>query len=399
MRKSLYIILCLLISISAGNAQTLLDVVGNKLGFGKSTAVKEAQEKLKLDKIGEAVALYSKAVEEEKQQRNGGKGVSGELLAEYAYALALHHDFEAALINIDRARALGAKHSDFYSAQILELMGHKETSRQLMKDAEIPEWINGIYQNLTPKHTAKFAINDDSPKYALERANRLADGGQTVQSFVLFEELQNKYPNVGIVYIDHSSVWESLGRYGYAADLLRKGISLIPDGVADSASKAALVNHLSELDEKTTKKEQMPFLKKTFGPNPPKLITYAGASFAKKLYSLNGRIGVYTSNKFSASLNMGLNYTGKNFMGNIGLFANKTWRIFVVGIGLNEQIARDNSTFSLSPTIGLSFLNKAQTSSFDINFNWFIPFKEDAKTSYSISIGETIYLDMKGGRK
>lgn len=399
MRKHIYIMLCLLVAISAANSQSVSETVGKKIGFSKSTTAKDAQVNLKLGEISKAVELYSTAVEEEKQQRNGGKGVSGELLAEYAYALALHHDFEAALINIDRARALGAKHSDFYSAQILELMGHKESSQQLMKGAEIPDWINGVYQNLTPKHITTFAINEDSPKNALERANRLATGKQTVQSIVLFEELQTLYPKVGIVYIDHSSVWESLGKKEHAANLLRKGIGLIPNGMADSASKAALVNHLSELDEKTTKKEQMPFLKKTFGPNPPKLITYAGASFAKGLYALNGRLGVYTSNKFSASLNVGLNYAGETFMGNVGVSVYKTWRIFVVGIGLNEQIASENSTFSLSPTIGLSFLNKAQTSSFDINFNWFIPFKEDAKTSYSISIGKTFYLDMKGGRK
>ena len=397
--KKLHVFFLLSFTVLAANAQSVSETVGKKIGFSKSTTATDAQVHLKLCEISTAVALYSTAVEEEKQQRNGGKGVSGELLAEYAYALALHHDFEAALINIDRARALGAKHSDFYSAQILELMGHKESSQQLMKGAEIPDWINGVYQNLTPKHITTFAINEDSPKNALERANRLATGKQTVQSIVLFEELQTLYPKVGIVYIDHSSVWESLGKKEHAANLLRKGIGLIPNGMADSASNAALEMHLKELEDSVANVTKITLINKMLGVNPPKLITYAGASFAKDLYSLNGRLGVYTSNKLSASLNVGLNYVGKSFIGNIGISAYKTWNIFVVGLGVSEQLSKDNMSFSLSPTVGLSFLNKAQTSSFDINLNWFIPLVSDAKSSYSISIGKTIYLDMKGARK
>ena len=128
--------------------------------------------------------------------------------------------------------------------------------------------------------------------------------------------------------------------------------------------------------------------------NPPKLMTYVGASAAKDMYSLNGRMGLYTSNKFSASLNVGLNYAGEKFSGSIGVSGYKAWGIFVCGLGITDMFGKDMNTFSLTPSVGLSFLNKRQTSSFDITLSGYVPFSSDQEFSYSISIGKTIYFDL-----
>ena len=125
-------------------SQTIGDHVSSP-NYSKEYA-KEAQEKLKSEEIDTALVLYAKSVEDAQKHRNGGKGVGGDLLAEYAYALALHHNFEAALINIDRAKALGAKYGNFYASQILTLMGYNEAAEQFIKGAKVPEWISDTYQ-------------------------------------------------------------------------------------------------------------------------------------------------------------------------------------------------------------------------------------------------------------
>ena len=285
-------------------------------------------------------------------------------MAEYAYALALHHDFEAALMNIDRARMVGTKYGDFYAAQVLMLMGYSEVSKQLMKQAKVPEWIGGTYQGLNEKYKTIVSINRDAPEVTLKRANKLAANRQTIQAMALFEELAMLYPSTYIIYVDYSTVWENLGYYAYAAQLLQKGIELMPQ--EQNENKQIFTNHLAKVNQMKSTLEDASWIKRLLGMNPPKMMTYIGASVAKDFYSLNGRMGLYTSNKFSASVNIGLNYASEEFSGSIGLSAYKAWGIFVGGLGVTDMFGKDSNTFSLTPSIGLSFLNKSQTSSFDI---------------------------------
>ena len=126
------------------------------------------------------------------------------------------------------------------------------------------------------------------------------------------------------------------------------------------------------------------------------MMTYVGASAANDMYSLNGRMGLYTSNKFSASLNLGLNYGGEQFSGSIGLSAYKAWGILVGGVGITDTFGKDTNVLSLTSSIGLSFLSKDQTSSFDIMVNGYVPFSSGQKFSYGISLGKTIYFDLNG---
>lgn len=376
------------------NAHNANDKLVKIIGGNYAGQTKNAHASLKQNDINAAIMAYSQVIELAQNLRNIGHGVSGELLAEYSYALALHHDFEAALMNIDRARMVGTKYGDFYAAQVLTLMGYNEAAQQLMKQAKVPDWINGVYQGLNVKYKSTASINRDAPETALKRANKLAANRQTIQAIALFEELAAIYPNTYIIYLDYSTVWESLGYYAYAAYLLQKGIDMMPQ--TENENKQIFHNHLTKVNQMKASFENASWLKRLLGMNPPKMMTYVGASAAKDMYSLNGRVGVYTSNKFSASLNLGLNYVSEQFSGSIGVSTYKAWGIFVGGLGVTDMFSKEQNTFSLTPSVGLSFLNKSQTSSFDVMVNGYIPFSSDQKFSYSISVGKTIYFDLNG---
>jgi len=375
-------------------AQTTENKIMSQLGLTDPPTIIEAHSNIKQNNIDIALVLYSQAADYAQFQRNAGHGVNGDLLAEYSYALALHHDFEAALINIDRARMVGTKFGDFYAAQILTLMGYTDAAQQLMKQAKVPEWINGVYQELKGKYKTTASINRDAPKTALKRANKLSANRQSIQAMALFEELKALYDSTYIVYVDYSTVWESLGHYAYAAQLLQKGIDLMPQEQNDN--KQIFLNHLTKVNQMQESFENASWMKRLLGMNPPKLMTYVGATAAKDMYSLNGRMGVYTSNKFSASINVGVNYASEELSGSIGLSGYKAWGIFVGGLGITDMFGKDTNIFSLTPSIGLSFLDKSQTSSLDIMVNGYIPFSSEQKFSYSISIGKTIYFDLNG---
>lgn len=386
MRKITIILIVSLLSFIA-RAQS----IGNVLLSGIGTVTYEAQVSLKQGDVGKAILAYSYAVAQTQAQRNAGKGVSGDLLAEYAYTLALHHDFEVALINIDRARMVGTKYGDFYAAQILTLMGYTDASGQLMRQAKVPDWIDGIYQGQVEKYKTTASINRDTPEAALKRANKLAANRHTIQAMALFEELAAIYPNTYIIYVDYSTVWESMSNYAHAAQLLQKGIELMPQ--EQNENKQIFQNHLTKVDNQKIRFENASWLKKVLGMNPPKLMTYVGASLAKDSYMFNGRMGLYTSNMFSTSLNMGFGYVGEQFSGDIGISAYKTWGKFVGGLGLADRFSKDDNTFNLTTSVGLTFLNKSQTSSFDIMVTGYFPFT-GGNCSYSISIGKTIYFDL-----
>lgn len=382
------------------SAQSISDFVTNSIGINTTKVLNETRTNIKANNIKMAILSYIKYIEQSQAQRSAGYVVSGDIIAEYAYALALHHDFETALMNIDRARMVGTKYGDFYAAQVLTLMGYDKAAQQLMKQAKVPDWINGIYQDLNSKYKTTVSVNQDTPERALKRANKMAANRQTIQAMALFEELAAIYSNTYIIYIDYSTVWESLGYYTYAAHLLQKGIDLMPEesGIANplQQNKQIFQNHLTKVNQMKASFENASWLKRLLGMNPPKMMTYVGASAANDLYSLSGRLGVYTSNKFSASLNVGLNYASEEFSGSIGVSGYKAWGVLVGGLGITDMFGKDQNTLSLTPSVGLSFLNESQTSSFDVMVNGYIPFSSEQKFSYSISIGKTIYFDLNG---
>jgi len=349
---------------------------------------------MKLGDVDKAVIYYAQAVDKSKENRSAGKGVSGNLLAEYAYALALHHDFEAALMNIDRAMALEASNGLFFAGQILTLMGHGTAAFQLtgispnehVEIAKYSNWIDGIYQNLTPKYSTKASIIRANPQETLKRASALAERGQMVQAIVLFEELMEQYPDAYIVPASYSVLLEKRGNNGYAASLLKKSIGMMD--ASDTTGRVAFVNHLKQME--TISPTKLATLTKGLH-----MIVYTGASFGKGVTSLNGRIGVSNENKLSMSLNANVMFLDSLTFGNIGLSAYKTWKFFVFGLGVSRQLSKLNDAWGLAPSVGLTFINKSQSASLDITFAGQIPLSGESKQGCNLSIGTTFYIDVK----
>lgn len=399
MRKQFLLFLVLLLACFQASTHSYGQTIKNRLGFSKPAPPTEARTNLLAGNLQEALMEYSQAVAQAQQTRSEARGVDGNLMAEYAYALALHHDYEAALAYIDRSRTAEAKDGDFFASQILTIMGYAEAAQQLLPHGDTPKWIECCYKELTQSHAADIFLNIDTPEDALKRANRLAANKQTIQAIALFEELIKTYPDVYLFYIDYSTVWESLGKKGHASTLLKLGINKMPDNPSESGRRTTFSNHAYELENSITDTKGTSRLKKITGNEPPRLMTYAGATAMTKTFLVNGRVGVYTKNNYSATVDLGLGVAGGIFTGNIGISASKSWGVFFAGLGISDYFSKDSNTFGISPSMGLTFLNRSQTSSLDITFSGFIPLFSEAQFSYSVSIGKTFYIDLKGAKK
>lgn len=394
---ALVLIACMSLPMSAQSLSQLL--IGSI-----ETRVSEVQARSLLlqGRIHEAVVSYSSCIEQAKENINGSKGVDPDLLAEYAYALALNQDYEPALLYIDRARALNAKYGNYYAGQILTVMGYEQTALEFLRTVIAPSWIAPSASMLNSRYALTPIINHDQPADALRRANSLVATNQHIQAVALYEELMATYPSAYVIPASYSTLWEQMGCYAKAAELLRRGIRLMPSDEA-SGSLQAYSQHLTGLEAKTSEGGGIRHIVGT-GQG---IMYYVGASAANDMFSLNFREGVYTNTRFSMAFNMGLSFGNDMMIGNLGLSMYKTWNWFMGGFSVDDQFSinfSDKSSsskhnWSISPIVGLSFLSKSGNSSFDITYGFALPFSSDGMIRSSFSIGQTFYFDIKGKKK
>ena len=331
---------------------------------------KMCRDSLLSGNLGYAVKGYAALVESARLERTGTKGVDANLLAEYAYALALYGACDGALMTLDRAGNLGSEYFDFYMAQICALAGYPELGRYGASDCTV----------------------GSDPQSAFKRANALGVNKQYAQSIILFQKIIDTYPNMYLPYVGYSTVWEKLGFYEKAAEELQTGINLM--GKSDSTAVYVFQNHLIDLHNAVTDNKNRTFLGKLSDRYEPSFMLYAGGAVGKGSFSISSRLGFYTNNKISGSINMGYSrISGQNAF-NIGLAAYKTVKIFIFGLGINEQIG-DNSVFSITPSAGISIMNKKKNASYDVMFNLYIPVSKGNPVSYGLSFGRTFYFDFK----
>lgn len=393
MKKTLLIISTCILGFS-GYAQNQ-DSFANKIIPPKAN-LQEARHDVLGERFEKAIRLYTEAIETEKSNRTTTKGVDGDLLAEYAYALALSHNFDYALTNIDRARMLKNKYADFYTAQVLLIMGMDSLAEAFLH-TESPEWIGQEHKRLQAKYAIKKDEKNALSRTELKTAYMAMQQSQNIRAITILYRLEHDYPDAFIVPVISSSAWESLGNHQQAAVTLKKSISLIKE--EDSVkNKQEYIDHLQELEKKAASSSN---IQQTANKLNLRGLVYAGASWSKDMFSLNGRIGAYTNDFASASLTLGIANSEDVSSSNIGLSAYKVWGVFVGGIGVNYSKIKDKnnpesnlsmSIFSLSPSLGISIQNTDKKSSLDIMFNINIPFAEESRMHYNISIGRTIYL-------
>ena len=73
--------------------------------------------------------------------------------------------------------------------------------------------------------------------------------------------------------VDYSTVWESLGYYAYAAQLLQKGIDLMPQEQGEN--KQIFLNHLTKVNDMKARFENASWMKRLLGMTPPTLMNGA----------------------------------------------------------------------------------------------------------------------------
>lgn len=362
----------------------------------KKSDIEEARELLKDEKINESIIKYDELVK--------GKTKNTIPMMEYAYALALGGLYENALMYLDRAILLEAdKDIYFYTAQVFALMGYNELAIEFWKNesmANQPKWIDFDYSSWQQKYaqTTKVSINRDHDSIAFKRANDLASRKMFLQSIVLFQELIDKYPKEFFPYIGYSTVWESIGMYGKAAEKLDTGIIIMKkreDATLNSAIDA-FEKHLSELNKKARKSNSALLAVSQF---KPMMMIYGGGMFSNQYSAANARVGFYLTNSLSTSLNMGVSSDYNAAFFNLGFSVYQRLKIFMVGVGFTGQFGGTNISYGLQTSAGFSFfLGKSKKSSMDILYDLTIQFP-DANLIHGVSIGQTFYLGTRKSSK
>jgi len=365
----------------------------------KISDLEEARDLLKSGKINEAILQYDELV--------NGNTKNTTPMMEYAYALALGGLYENALMYLDRAILLEtSKEIYFYTAQVFALMGYDALAAEFWKGRSIadkPKWIDSDYSSWHQKYTQKKpeSINRDPDSIAFKRANDLAARKMFLQSLVLFQELIDRYPDQFFPYIGYSTVWESIGMYGKAAEELEKGIELMQKREDPTLTDAlyAFNKHLSELNKKARKSNSA-----LLGVSPfkPMMMIYGGGMFSNVYLAANARVGFYLTNSLNVSLNFGISSDYDATYFNLGISVYQRLKIFVVGIGFSSQWGNNTYSMGLQTSAGFSFfLGKRKRSSLDILYDLTVPFPDTGPINliHGVSIGQTFYLGTRKSSK
>jgi tetratricopeptide (TPR) repeat protein len=355
--------------------------------------LKETRNLVIQDKIDQAISGYANLVEKEP--------ANTKLLSEYAYALALGGVFDGALMNLDKVRTFSVMSSDdyFYTSQVFSLMGYNRLANEFLKNTiNIPLWISSDYISLAQKHQQITNINHDDYPIAFKRANYLAVNGLCFQSMAVYLEIISEYPLEYLPHTGYSIVLEKVGLYKKAANEMEIGLSLMPDdGPQYDAAKQTFSQRLAQLKQKETAAPQTQngFLKR-FNKYNPKTMLYAGGMFSSDYISFDSRFGVYFSNSFNGAVNFGVSGNSGAVAANLGISGyQRLGNVFMIGLGINERLGKDNTLFSINPSLGLSFINEKRTASWDLFFNIYCPVQEGASNMYGISIGKSFYFGQR----
>lgn len=350
------------------------------------TESRDGRENLLNGEYSKAVECYKKSIMFAQQRRTTGNGVNGDMIGEYALALALDGKCEMALVYLDRARALFAKYSNFYTSAILQICGYNKLSAMFSYD-EMPSWIANDYLMLVAGKTLS-PHNALSPG-DLQRAVDMEHSGQDIQALIVLSSLASRYPDAQIVQTIYSNVCEKLGLIQEAANALALVIKQLKE---DDPAREKYVTHYNDLIESAMSDKKRNGA--TLSAN--RLIVYVGGSIAKKTYSISSRFGIYTAKNFSATLNVGGNYSSDTFFGSLGLSAYYQWRCLVIGQGFTYTFGGEKSALNYSPSIGVSIIPRGNlNTSYDLTIGANIPFSQDGgKTSFYFSLGRTFYFDL-----
>lgn len=351
-----------------------------------------ARKEILAGNLNEAVGLYNAAVELQKAKRSQGRQVSEELLAEYAYALALSQIQSKALETLDLAMSLENSKgvSPFYIYSVLSLTGHKDVTKILSGSlsgtwySQAPGWLKNRAAEINEKYEAPSAIEFTDEKSGIKELQSLITQDRKLEAVVYADVFTKTFPNNQTGYLLASTAWEKLNCYTAAYNNFGKACELASAPGALMPEKS-LLKQRAFLLEKANKSGNRPI----FIPVPMTFV-YAGLGYASKSFTLQGRSGI-SYGQFSLSFDLTLFIPEKgDVTSTYGITGYYRWKKLVSGMG----IAVNDGNFTFSPTVGLSFLNSKGTSSFDIMMNCYVPTSSGSSATFTISVGKTYYFKL-----
>jgi hypothetical protein len=349
--------------------------------------------------INDAIAIYAQLVSKDSTNIS--------LIAEYSYALALGGIYDAALSHLDRLWNNDKKTPEvfYFISQVFTLMGDDDLAIEFCNEdakSSAPGWIsdkaNELRELFGRKNPLSTIKNYQELITTFKHANKLASQNSNLQSIALFRDIINQYPNEYIPFIGYSIPLEKLGMLEKSVQSIEKAISLIQDNPDKKDVKQTLDNRLTVLRNKKTST----LTTKNLGLKSnqeeimsPKMLIYAGAMLGGGYTSINCRLGYFLTESMNGSIDLGLSGSSGTTTTNIGFSMYGRQKTLVYGAGLTCNLGSSTLIYA-KISVGLSFLNKKHTASFDIFLNGNTPLTKGNPTTFTMSIGRSIYF---GNRK
>jgi tetratricopeptide (TPR) repeat protein len=349
------------------------------------------------ENINSAIAVYAQLISKD--------STNVLLSSEYAYALALDGIYDAAMVRLDRiwSRKADNKDVNYFASQIFALMGYDQLAGEFWKESEknnTPAWISSKAPELMQKHKRILpkspTLNRDELVTKFKRANRLTAQNFTLQSIGLFEEIVNQYPDEYLPYVGYSIALEKAGLLERSAQTIETALHIVVENPEQKDTKLFLDQRLVLIRNKINSQSQNS--KSTVSPSQvsedkgPLMIAYAGGMISSAYSSFNARFGYFLTKSAYTSVDVGLTSAGSSTYANLGLTVYNRQGIFVEGFGFTGTFGSNIKAIYGKISVGLSFMNKKKTSSFDIFLDGKLPLTKGAVTVVGLSIGQSIYF-------
>lgn len=354
-----------------------------------------ARNNLVTGNISEAISAYSRILAKDT--------ANSLLISEDAYALAVGGFYDAALIRMDRIWNIGCGANpevNFYVAQALALMGYDDIANEFwnnVKYLKAPSWISSEIKNLSDKFKRKqsgYILLSGDLKSDFKRANELAFNRKYFEAIILFDELTKKYPNVVPPYLGYAITLERAGAYTNASKVIDRIDSIIGDNPKYSDLKSTLANHQSVIRKHVSLQgvqgQMLGQPKAMVGERPP-MMAYLGGTIMPSSFYMSGKLGYFMTDNFNASMDVGLSRVSQTTSSSLGLSMYAHRKTFVWGLGLQSNYS-DALSLSYKASVGLSFMNKSRTSSFDVLWDCNIGLSSGNPVTLGLSIGKSFYF-------
>jgi len=122
------------------------------------------------------------------------------------------------------------------------------------------------------------------------------------------------------------------------------------------------------------------------------MMAYTGGMIAPSLVTINGKIGYYLSGASNASFDFGVTQASGSTSLNLGLSGYFRKNVLVAGAGLLMNSGNGTSLLSVKISLGISFINKSQTSGLDVFIDGTAGLKKGSLTTIGLSIGKSMYF-------